>query len=35
MKKLSILTLLLAVFSLSACNDWLDVRPDTEQKDKD
>ena len=35
MKKLSILTLLLAVFSLSACNDWLDVRPDTEQKDED
>ena len=35
MKKLSILTLLLAIFSLSACNDWLDVRPDTEQRDED
>ena len=35
MKKITILMLLLAVFSLSSCNDWLDVRPDTEQKDED
>lgn len=36
MKKLStILLLLFAMLGFSACSDWLDVRPDTEQKDKD
>ena len=36
MKKLStIFFLLFAMLGFSACSDWLDVRPDTEQKDKD
>ena len=34
MKRLYIITVLVALLSVS-CNDWLDVRPDTEQKDKD
>ncbi|MBC5620015.1 RagB/SusD family nutrient uptake outer membrane protein [Butyricimonas hominis] len=34
MKRLYIITVVMALFSVS-CNDWLDVRPDTEQKDKD
>lgn len=37
MKKqfISLFLLTLTLFSLSSCNDWLDVRPDTEQKDED
>ncbi len=34
MKKIYIITMVMALLSVS-CNDWLDVRPDTEQKDKD
>ena len=34
MKRLYIITVLVALLS-GSCNDWLDVRPDTEQKDKD
>ena len=34
MKRLYIITVLVALLTVS-CNDWLDVRPDTEQKDKD
>lgn len=30
-----ILFLVIIVFSAVSCNDWLDVRPDTEQKDED
>lgn len=30
-----IATLILAPLFISSCNDWLDVRPDTEQKEKD
>ncbi len=33
MKRLYIITVLVALLSVS-CNDWLDVRPDTEQKTK-
>ena len=37
MKKqfISLFLLTLTLFSLSSCSDWLDVRPDTEQKDED
>lgn len=30
-----VILILAAVFCLMSCNDWLDVRPDTEQKDHD
>ncbi len=35
MKKLYILFSAALVLSLSACNDWLDVRPDTQQTEED
>lgn len=34
MNRLYVLMITIALFA-SSCNDWLDVRPDTEQKDKD
>lgn len=30
-----ILFFMIVAFSVASCNDWLDVRPDTEQKDED
>ena len=35
MRKIYILVLLLTAFGASSCNDWLDVRPETEQKEDD
>lgn len=35
MRKIYILVLLLVAFGASSCNDWLDVRPETEQKEDD
>ena len=35
MKTIYTLLLLLVAVSLPSCNDWLDVRPDTEQKEED
>ena len=35
MRKIHIVAFLFAVFGLSSCNDWLDVRPETEQKEID
>ena len=35
MKRILLYITLFATLSLASCNDWLDVRPDTEQKDKD
>lgn len=34
-RKLYILVLMVSAFCASSCNDWLDVRPDTEQKEED
>ena len=30
-----VLYLILLAFCIASCNDWLDVRPETEQKDHD
>ena len=34
-KKIYIGVLVLAALGFSSCNDWLDVRPETEQKEDD
>ena len=35
MRKIYILILLLTAFGASSCNDWLDIRANTEQKDEE